>query len=181
MRIPLLSTAPVSPERAAEKKGLAFPAGTRYTCPGFFAGVMELVDVADSKSAAGDSVPVRVRSPAPRRRGLRIVRDDVFFFKANVIAHSLRRSSSPNRNRCAGLRFGAAAARWPFGPVSGPASFFIIIGSRRSWAAGTLIFKIPGGAAPAAAKTADLLLTIWGTKYNFIWILLIFMQIWAKE
>ena len=25
---------------------------------------MELVDVADSKSAAGDSVPVRVRSPA---------------------------------------------------------------------------------------------------------------------
>ena len=31
------------------------------------AGVMELVDVADSKSAAGDSVPVRVRSPAPRR------------------------------------------------------------------------------------------------------------------
>ena len=31
------------------------------------AGVMELVDVADSKSAAGDSVPVRVRSPAPCR------------------------------------------------------------------------------------------------------------------
>ena len=29
------------------------------------AGVMELVDVADSKSAAGDSVPVRARSPAP--------------------------------------------------------------------------------------------------------------------
>ena len=32
-----------------------------------FAGVMKLVDVADSKSAAGDSVPVRVRSPAPRK------------------------------------------------------------------------------------------------------------------
>ena len=30
------------------------------------AGVMELVDVVDSKSTAGDSVPVRVRSPAPR-------------------------------------------------------------------------------------------------------------------
>ena len=29
------------------------------------AGVMELVDVVDSKSTAGDSVPVRVRSPAP--------------------------------------------------------------------------------------------------------------------
>ena len=31
------------------------------------AGVMELVDVVDSKSTAGDSVPVRVRSPAPCR------------------------------------------------------------------------------------------------------------------
>ena len=30
------------------------------------AGVMELVDVVDSKSTAGDSVPVRVRSPAPK-------------------------------------------------------------------------------------------------------------------
>ena len=29
------------------------------------AGVMELVDVADSKSAAGNSMPVRVRPPAP--------------------------------------------------------------------------------------------------------------------
>ena len=28
---------------------------------------MELVDVVDSKSTAGDSVPVRVRSPAPVR------------------------------------------------------------------------------------------------------------------
>ena len=30
------------------------------------AGVMELVDVVDSKSTAGDSVPVRVRPPAPQ-------------------------------------------------------------------------------------------------------------------
>ena len=43
------------------------------------AGVMELVDVADSKSAAGDSVPVRVRSPAPKRD----IREDVSFFAAD--------------------------------------------------------------------------------------------------
>ena len=30
------------------------------------AGVMELADVVDSKSTAGDSVPVRVRPPAPK-------------------------------------------------------------------------------------------------------------------
>ena len=35
-----------------------------YTMQGA-AGVMELVDVVDSKSTASDSVPVRVRSPAP--------------------------------------------------------------------------------------------------------------------
>ena len=32
------------------------------------AGVMELADVVDSKSTAGDSVPVRVRPPAPKRK-----------------------------------------------------------------------------------------------------------------
>ena len=43
------------------------------------AGVMELVDVADSKSAAGDSVPVRVRSPAPRAEDLRRRFSALFF------------------------------------------------------------------------------------------------------
>ena len=42
------------------------------------AGVMELVDVVDSKSTAGDSVPVRVRSPAPRRSKVRFA--PTFFF-----------------------------------------------------------------------------------------------------
>ena len=31
------------------------------------AGVMELVDVVDSKSTASDGVPVRVRPPAPKQ------------------------------------------------------------------------------------------------------------------
>lgn len=48
---------------------------------------------------------IRFPYPAPRRRGLCIVRDD--FFIQKVIAHSRRRSSSPNRTRCAGLRFGS--------------------------------------------------------------------------
>ena len=48
-------------------------------------------------------MPVRVRTPAPRRRRRHIVRGDVF---ANVTAHSFCRGFFPNRTRCAGLRFG---------------------------------------------------------------------------
>ena len=33
-----------------------------------YAGVMELVDVVDSKSTASDGVPVRVRPPAPAQK-----------------------------------------------------------------------------------------------------------------
>ena len=44
------------------------------------AGVMELVDVADSKSAAGDSVPVRVRSPAPKREAKKDIEDKTSVF-----------------------------------------------------------------------------------------------------
>ena len=41
-----------------------------------------MVDVADSKSAAGDSVPVRVRSPAPRAEDLRRRVSALFFERA---------------------------------------------------------------------------------------------------
>lgn len=43
------------------------------------------------------------RSEPPRRCGRHIVRSDFF---AKVTSHSFCRSSSPNRTRCAGLRFG---------------------------------------------------------------------------
>ena len=36
------------------------------------AGVMELVDVVDSKSTDGDIVPVRVRPPAPKKNATMI-------------------------------------------------------------------------------------------------------------
>ena len=50
------------------------------------AGVMELVDVVDSKSTAGDSVPVRVRSPAPRRSKVRFA--PTFFFAKERHPHA---------------------------------------------------------------------------------------------
>ena len=49
----------------------------------------------------------------PRRRGRHIVRGD-FFVK--VTAHSFCRGSSPNRTRCAGLRFGFSFPGAP-GPI----------------------------------------------------------------
>ena len=56
---------------------------------------MELVDVVDSKSTAGDSVPVRVRSPAPRRRGPCSVRGGVFFLTVSAVSPLLCRPLLP--------------------------------------------------------------------------------------
>ena len=70
------------------------------------AGVMELVDVVDSKSTAGDSGPVRVRPPAPARRKRYVACDELFYFIAKLIVRSFCCSSLPNRNRFAGVLFG---------------------------------------------------------------------------
>lgn len=46
------------------------------------AGVVELVDTGDLKSPGSDTVPVRVRSPAPRAEDLRRRSSALFFERA---------------------------------------------------------------------------------------------------
>ncbi len=70
------------------------------------AAVNDMPAACQSREVGRRARRLQVFSLAPRRRGLRIVRDDVFFYAENVISHSLRRSSFPNRTRFAGLRFG---------------------------------------------------------------------------
>lgn len=52
------------------------------------AGVMELADVLDSKSSGSDTVPVRPRSPAPKKSE-RKKRSDFFIFKVYFIFNKL--------------------------------------------------------------------------------------------
>ena len=51
---------------------------------------MELVDVVDSKSTAGDSVPVRVRSPAPKQKATAFAVAFCFGFRPPEAASALR-------------------------------------------------------------------------------------------
>ena len=51
---------------------------------------MELVDVVDSKSTAGDSVPVRVRSPAPKQKATAKAVAFCFGFRPPEAASTLR-------------------------------------------------------------------------------------------
>ena len=92
-----------SPEIGREKQHLNSRAASCIMKATSFAGVMELVDVTDSKSVGSDTVWVRVPPPAPRRSKLCIACSDFF---TKVRARSRRCSSFPNRTRFAGLRFG---------------------------------------------------------------------------
>ena len=64
------------------------------------AGVMELVDVADSKSAASDGVGVRVPPPAPRRSKVRFA--PTIFYQNR---HPLRSLAPPLQIEPAALGF----------------------------------------------------------------------------
>ena len=74
------------------------------------AGVMELVDVVDSKSTAGDSVPVRVRSPAPARRKLCIACDEFFCFQKTHRALTPLLLASKSNPLTLGFDFGKTGA-----------------------------------------------------------------------
>ena len=68
--------------------------------------MMELVDVADSKSAASDGVPVRLRLPAPRRRTLRTAQKNQSLAAAGFSSAVLRGASFSPRDPLCWARVG---------------------------------------------------------------------------
>ena len=119
------------------------------------------------KCLYGANAPPRRAGPHPvmylfrqhmtRRRGLHIVRDDFF---TKVIARSFRRSSSPNRTRFAGLRFGlppcGRSCFWISASFSSthaktkghPFGCPFVLGSAAQRAASPLGFQCSGSAKP---------------------------------
>ena len=92
------------------EKTLDFPNDSYYNPP-VPAGMMELVDVADSKSAASDGVPVRLRLPAPRRRTLRTAQKNQSLAAAGFSSAVLRGASFSPRDPLCWARVGSLFIR----------------------------------------------------------------------
>ena len=93
-----------SPEIGREKQHLNSRAASCIMKATSFAGVMELVDVTDSKSVGSDTVWVRVPPPAPRRSKLCIACSD-FFYKSQSALTPLLLLSKSNPLRWASIWF----------------------------------------------------------------------------
>ena len=88
---------------------------------------MELVDVVDSKSTAGDSVPVRVRSPAPRGRKVRFATTSFYACSKKVVIRPLPCSSVPTATRFAGLAVGGPPCGRLFYKHQGALIFLLLL------------------------------------------------------
>ena len=89
-----------------------------YIIFGHHAGVMELVDVVDSKSTGGDTVPVRARPPAPKETTAfyRKLSFPFFLFSLFTILSSLQAVISAKRlerrEKRKGIPFGDDYIYW---------------------------------------------------------------------
>ena len=108
-----------------------------------FAGVMELVDVTDSKSVGSDTVWVRVPPPAPRRSKLCIACSD-FFYKSQSALTPLLLLSKSNPLRWASIWFWVQT--WKCGVYVLADGVYTLLSSAEGYvAASTMTAVIAGG------------------------------------